>query len=49
MILADWREIALKDRDVIIAFDSDVMTNDKVRDALDQLSGFLTMRGATVK
>lgn len=47
--LPDWDEIALKGREVVIAFDSDVMTKDRVRDALDSLSLWLTYRGAIVR
>jgi len=47
--LPDWRDIALKGREVVIAFDSDVMTKPSVRSALDQLSGFLRYRHANVR
>lgn len=47
--LPDWESIALNNREVIIAFDSDVMTKDTVRSALDRLSGFLGSRGAKVR
>lgn len=47
--LADWEQIALKNRTVVIAFDSDVMTKAEVRGALDRFSGFLNSRGAKVK
>lgn len=46
--LPDWEDIALNDRDVVIAFDSDVMTKASVRDALERLSAFLTQRKANV-
>lgn len=46
--LADWEHIALNNRTVFIAFDSDVMTKPEVRDALDRLSGFLRGKGAKV-
>lgn len=48
MALPDWKDVALKDRRVVIAFDSDVMTNLKVRTQLDGLARFLAYRGARV-
>lgn len=47
--LPDWREIALDGREVVIAFDSDVMTKDTVREALECLASYLQMRGAHVR
>lgn len=44
-----WDSIALNDREVYIAFDSDVVTKDSVRDAMDRLSAFLRSRGARVR
>lgn len=46
--LADWESIALKERKVYIAFDSDVTANPKVRTALARLKTFLESRGAEV-
>ena len=46
--LPDWELIALNGREVVIAFDSDVMTKKDVRSALDRLAGFLRSRKATV-
>ena len=46
--LADWEHIALNNRAVYIAFDSDVMSKSNVRDALDRLSKFLRSKGANV-
>lgn len=46
--LPDWEQIALNDRKVVIAFDSDVMSKASVRVALDRLSAFLKSRGAQV-
>lgn len=46
--LADWEHIALNNRVVIIAFDSDVMMKESVRSALDRLSAFLRGKGACV-
>ncbi len=48
-MLPDWEWIALNGRDVLIAFDSDVMTNEKVRGALERLSEALKSRGAKVR
>jgi hypothetical protein len=39
--LPDWESIALKDRDVYIVFDSDVMTSPSVYQALNRLKAFL--------
>lgn len=47
--LPDWEAIALNGRDVVLAFDSDVMTKASVRGALERLSTFLTQRGARVR
>ncbi|MGI8403650.1 MAG: DUF3987 domain-containing protein, partial [Thermomicrobiales bacterium] len=49
MALPDWKEIALRDRDVVIAFDSDVMANRKVRAALERFHRYLDMHGARVR
>lgn len=46
--LPDWEHIALNKRNVLIAFDSDVMSKASVRDALERLSGFLRSKGARV-
>lgn len=46
--LPDWEGIALKDRDIYIAFDSDVTTKSAVYDALRRLKAFLEHRGARV-
>lgn len=47
--LADWESIALKGRNIFIAFDSDVMTKPAVAAALKRLKKFLESRGANVK
>jgi hypothetical protein len=48
--LADWESIALNDdREVFIAYDSDVMLKDEVHDALARLAAFLKSRGAKVR
>ncbi len=47
--LPDWESIALNDRDVSLCFDSDVMTNPNVKNALDRLTAFLSRRGAHVR
>jgi AAA domain/Domain of unknown function (DUF3854) len=46
--LPDWQAITLKDRKVIIVFDSDVTTNDHVADARQALARFLHKAGADV-
>jgi len=47
--LPDWEAIALNGRDLVLAFDSDVMTKATVRGALERLSAFLTQRQARVR
>jgi hypothetical protein len=47
-LLADFDHIALKDRDVRVVFDSDVMTKPEVRQALDRLTEHLQRKGAHV-
>ena len=47
--LPDWKDIRLKDRDVLVAFDSDVMTKASVAGALKTLTGWLQYRGARVR
>ncbi len=47
--LPDWHEIALNDRIVHIAFDSDVITKPQVRSALGELGRFLTNKGARIR
>jgi hypothetical protein len=45
----DWHDIALNGRQVVLAFDSDAMSKRTVRQALDQLAGYLATKGATVR
>ncbi|MEV0153184.1 AAA family ATPase [Micromonospora sp. NPDC050686] len=47
--LPDWQHVPLDGRAVFVAFDSDVMTNPKVRRALEELTDFLISRGADVR
>lgn len=47
-LLADWDYIALKDRTVYLAFDSDVITKEPVKKALERLAEHLQRRGAKV-
>jgi hypothetical protein len=47
--LAEWEDIKLHGRLVIVAFDSDVTVNPKVQKALEALVRFLRGRGAKVK
>ncbi len=49
LALGDWESIALKDRRVYIAFDSDVMTKRDVRAALSRFGAFLASRRAEVR
>lgn len=48
-VLADWDSIALNDREVYIAFDSDVMEKEAVATSLVRLKSFLETRKANVK
>ncbi len=45
----DWEEVKLFGREVIIAFDADVMLNPHVQKAIQGLAAFLRERGAQVK
>ena len=47
--LSDWEQVALNRREVVLAFDSDVMRKPEVRAALDRLSNFLGSKGAEVR
>jgi hypothetical protein len=47
--LPDWREVALEGREVVIAFDSDVVVKTAVQGALHRFSGYLEWRGARVR
>jgi len=45
----DWEDIKLHGRDVIVAFDADVMVNPAVQGELGKLCDFLRARGSRVK
>jgi len=45
--LNDWDYVALNGREVRLVFDSDVMTKDEVRKALERLTEHLQRKGAT--
>src|SRR5215217_3908730 len=47
--LRDWEHVALYGREVIIAYDADVMINPNVQRAIESLAAFLHDRGAVVK
>jgi hypothetical protein len=47
--LADWESTAPNGRDIVIAYDSDAMTEPEIHKALKRLSAFLTQRGARVR
>src|SRR5215213_5696162 len=47
--LRDWEHVALYGREVIIAYDADVMINPNVQRAIESLAAFLYSRGAVVK
>ncbi len=47
--LAQWEDVALNGRDVLLAFDSDVMHKRAVHGALSRLSEFLKQRKAKVR
>jgi hypothetical protein len=48
-VLADWEFVALNDREVYIAFDSDVMIKPEVHSALARLAAMLESRHADVR
>src|SRR5215213_1767230 len=48
-VLGDWEGVKLYGREVVIAFDADVMVNPNVQKALQVLAAFLRERGALVK
>jgi hypothetical protein len=47
--LTDWDYIALKNRTVYLAFDSDIVTKEPVRKALEHIGEHLRRKGATVQ
>ncbi len=47
--LTDWDYIALKGRTVYLAFDSDIVTKEPVRKALEHIGEHLKRKGATVQ
>jgi len=47
--LSDWNDVALNDRQVVLAFDSDVATKPSVGKALAALADYLTSKGARVE
>jgi hypothetical protein len=44
-----WRDVRLRDRRVVVAYDSDVMHKADVRGALTRLAGWLAHKGAAVE
>lgn len=47
--VADWHDVALNGRRVVLAFDSDVVVKPAVRRALTALAEYLTSKGAAVE
>lgn len=47
-VLADFEDVALKDRQVVVCFDSDARTKPQVNRAMARLGGVLKQRGARV-
>ena len=47
--VADWHDLALNGRRVVLAFDSDVRRKPKVQQALAELGGYLATKGANVE
>lgn len=47
-LLSDWDRIAIKDRLVYLAFDSDVIAKEMVRKALEHLGDHLSRKGANI-
>ncbi len=46
--LGDWESVLLKDRDVVVVFDSDVMRKPAIHKSLQRFGAFLASRGASV-
>jgi hypothetical protein len=46
LAVADWHDVALNGRRVVLAFDSDVTTKPKVHQALDEFVKYLATKGA---
>ena len=49
LAVADWHDIALNGRRVVLAFDSDVVRKRVVQQALAELAGYLISKGAAVE
>ena len=49
LAVADWHDIALNGRWVVLAFDSDVVRKSRVQQALSELAGYLETRDAKVE
>ena len=49
MSLADWHDVALNDRRVIIAFDGDIARKESVQKAAHALAAYLAIKGARVE
>jgi len=47
-VLSDWDRIAIKDRLVYLAFDSDIVSKEMVRKALEHLGEHLSHKGAGI-
>jgi len=47
--LTDWDYVALKNRTVYLAFDSDIVTKEPVRKALEHIGEHLKRKGATIQ
>ena len=47
--LADWQDVALNSRRVIISYDGDVQRKESVRAAMDALARYLAIKGARVE
>jgi predicted transcriptional regulator len=47
--VADWHDIALNGRQVVLAFDSDVVRKGAVRSALSELARYLASKGAEIR
>lgn len=49
VVLADWRDVALNGRRVVIAFDGDISRKEPVQKAAHALAAYLATKGATVE
>jgi hypothetical protein len=49
LVIPDWHEVALNGRRIVAAFDSDATVKPEVRYALEQFTGWLATKGASIR